>query len=521
MDITGTLLRAVELWPDREAVVDGELRLSYGQLWQRAAALARGLAELGLAPGRVAATLAPNVHEHLEAYYAAALGRAALAPVNVRLDAAEVARVLDRSEARVLLVHGSFASLAREAIAALGRPLPTVLVGEGELEDAVPYEALAASDPEPMELQSARPDELAHLYFTSGTTGSPKGVMLTHGNVTAHALAAIAELGLSDRDSWLHAAPLFHLADAWATFAVTWVGGRHVCLPTFEAEAALAAIERERVTLTNLIPTMLSRMLAAHSIGRRDISSLRLILSGGAPIAPETVRRIVAAFGCEYVQTYGMTETSPYLTLSLPKAHQLALPPEEVLRVRSRTGRPVIGVELRVVREDGTDVARDDREVGEIWVRGPTVTPGYFRDAEATAAAFTDGWLMTGDLAVIDREGSVDIVDRKKDVIVTGGEKVHSTEVEKVLHEHPSVLECAVVGVPDAVWGEAVKAVVVARPDAHADEAALLAFARSRLAHFKAPRSVDFVQDLPRTGSGKIAKRLIRDGYWSGRHRRV
>ena len=308
-----------------------------------------------------------------------------------------------------------------------------------------------------------RSEELAHLYYTSGTTGKPKGVMLTHGNVGCHALSAVAELTLSDADTWIHAAPLFHLADAWATFAITWVGGRHICTPYFDAAEVLGLLEKEKVTISNMIPTMLNLMVNHPQVGEHDYSSLRAILSGGAPIAPETVRRIVDTFGCEYIQTYGMTETSPYLTVSILKDHLTKLSPEEQLVIKSRTGRPFIGVELKVVRDDGTEVAKDDKEVGEIIVRGPIVTPGYWNRPDATTETIVDGWLHTGDLAVIDGEGYVNIVDRKKDVIITGGENVYSVEVEYVLYEHPGVLECAVIGVPDEKWGEAIKAVVVLR----------------------------------------------------------
>jgi acyl-CoA synthetase (AMP-forming)/AMP-acid ligase II len=353
-------------------------------------------------------------------------------------------------------------------------------------------------------------DHVAHLYYTSGTTGHPKGVMLTHRNVWTHALAAIAELSLSERDTWAHVAPMFHLADAWATFAITWVGGRHVMLPRFEAREALELIERERVTLTNLVPTMLNLMVKHEDRARFDYSSLRLILSGGAPIAPAVVRAIIETFGCEYVQTYGMTETSPYLTMSLLTEELRRRPAEEQLRYRAKTGRPFLGVELRVLGEGGQAVAPDEQEVGEIQVRGETVTPGYWNRPDATADAFTgDGWLRTGDLAVVDQEGYVTIVDRKKDMINTGGEKVYSTEVEYVLYQHPAVLEAAVFGSPDPVWGEVVTAAVVVRPAMALSEEELVTFCRPRLAAFKLPRQIRFLPELPKTGSGKILKRAL------------
>jgi len=238
-----------------------------------------------------------------------------------------------------------------------------------------------------------------------------------------------------------------------------------------------------------------------------------MFLTAGAPIAPELVRKIVEAFGCQYVQYYGMTETSPLLTLSLLKAHHHALPQQERIRIASRTGRSFLGVELKVVREDGQEVDANDKEVGEIVARGPCVTPGYWKQSEATAQLIKDGWLHTGDLAVIDQEGYLNIVDRKKDMIITGGENVYSTEVEYVLYEHPDVLECAVFGLPNETWGETVKAVVVLKPGQSANESALIDFVRSKIAAYKAPRSIDFMEQLPRTGSGKIFKRGLRDHY--------
>ncbi len=526
MNLLLSLNKALTLWPHRQAVVQGDTSFTYQQFGRRVYGLARALAERGVAKGKVVAVLAPNVHQFLETYYACAVLGAVLNPINFRLSAREVAFILEDSGAEVLLAHADFASQVAQALEDGGAVRSVLWIGEGDIPvldlEGVDYEqTLAAQEGLPLESPELGADDLAHLYYTSGTTGQPKGVMLTHGNVTFHALSAIAELKLSDADTWLHAAPLFHLADAWATFALTWVGGRHVCLPYFEAEAALMAIDRQKVTLSNLIPTMLNLMVNSPRVSEFDYSSLRVILSGGAPIAPETVRRIVETFGCDYIQTYGMTETSPYLTVSILKEHLKSLSPEEQLRIKSRTGRPFIGVELKVVRPDGTPVAADDQEVGEIMVRGPIVTPGYWKRPQATAEAFEDGWLHTGDLAVIDAEGYVNIVDRAKDMIVTGGENVYSTEVEYVLYEHPAVLECAVIGVPDEKWGEAVKAVVVLRQGEKATEQELIQFVKERLARYKAPKSVDFVEALPRTGSGKIYKKGLKDRYWQGRARRI
>jgi len=438
--------------------------------------------------------LAWNGLEYLEAYFAAAGIGAILNPLNARLAPREIGEVLAACGSRVLIVDPD---LGRHA--------------GNEIRIGAEYEAeLERNAGELVAVDSADAD-VAHLYFTSGTTGLPKGVMLTQRNVCAHAQGAIDELGLSAGDTWAHIAPMFHLADAWATFAITQVGGVHAMLPRFEPEAALALIERERVTITNLVPTMLNLMTRHPRAKEFDTASLRMILSGGAPIAPALVREIVELFGCEYVQTYGMTETSPYLTLSLLKEHLKTLPPDEQLAIRCKTGRAFKTVELKVVDEHGREVARDDHAVGEILARGETVTPGYWNDPEATRAAFDDGWLRTGDLAVVDAEGYLTIVDRKKDMILTGGENVYSIEVENALHAHPGVMEAAVFGARDEVLGEIVKAAVVLKPGARASADELRTFCRERLAGYKVPRAVEFFDALPRTGSGKIAKRSLRD----------
>jgi len=324
----------------------------------------------------------------------------------------------------------------------------------------------------------------------------------------------VAELHLVDKDVWLHAAPLFHLADAWATWAITWVGATHVCVRTFRPKEVLQTMQQQGVTITNMVPTMLNMLVNEPSVEALSFPNLRAILSGGAPIAPEVVRKIMKVFKCEYIQTYGMTETSPYLTMSILKENLLGLNDEEKFRFRAKTGRPTLAVDLRVVDDKGRDVPKDGESVGEIVVRGDTVTKGYWRLPEETERAIVDGWLHTGDLATIDREGYVNIVDRKKDMIITGGENVYSTEVENVLYTHPAVLECAVIGIPHEKWGEAVHAVCVLREGMKVTEDELILYCKKQMAHYKAPKSVEFVGSLPKTGSGKIAKKVLKEKYW-------
>jgi acyl-CoA synthetase (AMP-forming)/AMP-acid ligase II len=294
-----------------------------------------------------------------------------------------------------------------------------------------------------------------------------------------------------------------------------------VLLRDFVPKVVLETIEREKVTVTNLIPTMLNLMVNHPDAGKYDYRSLRVLLSGGAPIAPEVIRKIVETFKCDYIQTYGMTETSPYLTLSILKDHLRKLPYEDQLRFKSKTGREFIGVELKVVNDRGEEIKKDEKEVGEIIARGDIVTKGYWKLPEETEKSIRDGWLYTGDLAVMDEEGYVTIVDRKKDMILTGGENVYSTEVENILYMHPAILECAVVGVPDQKWGEAVRGIVVLKPGEKASEGEIIQFCKERVAHYKAPKSIDFIDSLPRTGSGKIHKKGLKDRYWEGYEKKV
>lgn len=490
MNVWNFLADAATKWPERIALRHGQ-EATYADTANRALDVAAHLRANGVEPGDRVGCLMENDVEHLLAYFGIAAAGAVLVSLNTRLTAGEQRDILTHSGSKLLLHDEAHTARAAEA----GIATTTVA-------NAKPCTFIATP---------AAAHEPAQLYYTSGTTGSPKGVVLTHENVCTHALAAIRELELSERDTWAHIAPMFHLADAWATFAITAVGGCHVFLPQFTPPAALDLLSDERVTITNLVPTMLNLMVKEPGAVDRDYS-LRVMLSGGAPIAPDVVKRILTTFSCDYVQTYGMTETSPYLTLSLLPPELLALPLEQQLHWKCKTGRAFQGVQLRVVHDDGVAVASDGKSVGEIRVRGKTVTPGYWRNPEATDAAFDDdGFLMTGDLATMDGHGFVDIVDRKKDVIKTGGESVYSIEVEYVLYEHPAVLECAVFGRADEQWGERVIAAVVVRPGQRVTSPELIAFCREHIAGYKTPKQVVFLAALPRTGSGKIQKRALRE----------
>ena len=348
-----------------------EDRFTYGEFVSRVYKLAEGLNKRGIERGDRIAILHQNCHYFLEAYYAAAVIGAILCPLNYRLSAREVAFILEDTDAKAMIAQPMFAALVRESLEKIEKEVKVYWTSKGQPpEGGELIETIMEGVTGAVEAVNISEDDIAQLYYTSGTTGRQKGVMLTHKNVAYHALGTIAELKMTDEDRWIHVAPMFHLADAWATWAVTWVGGTHIMVPEFDVKKVMALMEDERVTLTNMIPTMLNLMVNDPEIKKHDFSSLRVMLSGGAPIAPEVVRKIMEAFGCDYIQTYGMTETAPYLTMSILKDYLKERPEEEQFKFKAATGRPVMFVQLKVVHENGTEVTWDGKEVGEIVVNG-------------------------------------------------------------------------------------------------------------------------------------------------------
>ena len=527
MVLTEVLRKAVRFYPHKRAVVCGDKSWTYAQFGERVNRLSQALLSLGIERADRVAIIHRNCHRYLETYFGVMQIGAILVPMNYRLSSSDWVDIITDSGSKLLIAEYSLRERIESVADAVSERCEVVWASdegtgeEGKAAKGSYEEFLSAASAEPPPACHIEAEDIAQIYYTSGTTGRVKGVLLTHRNVYVHALGTIAEFKLSDCDVWIHAAPLFHLADGWATWSITWVGGVHVLVPEFREQTVLEAIESEGVTITNMIPTMLNALVNCPEVGDYDHSSLRLLLSGGSPIAESLVERIMETFGCDYAQTYGMTETSPYLTVSTLKDHLKGLSREEQMQFRASTGREFITVELRVVNPEGEEVEPDGEEVGEIIVRGDSVTQGYWNLPQLTGEAIRDGWLYTGDMAVMEPEGYVTIVDRRGDMIITGGENVYSVEVENVLYSHQAILEAAVIGVPDDKWGEAVTAIVVLKEGEQASEGEIIRFCREKMAHFKAPKSVDFVQTLPKTGSGKISKNVLREDYWKGRKRRV
>jgi fatty-acyl-CoA synthase len=485
------LARASRLFPSRVGVIDGASQWTYAEYSARCHRQAHALASLGVRPGDRVAWLCGNTHELLEAYFGVLLAGAVLLPLNIRLSAPELRFCVDDAGAGVLFRHPDQIDLEH--------PVQTIVVGEE-------YEALLAAQPAtPFDTPPVDESAPAELFYTSGTTGDPKGVVLTHRNLYLHAIHSALTNALSGDDVILHTISLFHV-NGWGTpHYVTGLGGVHVLLPRFAPEEVLRLVAEHRVTRLFLVPTMVQSLLSSPALDGTDLSSLKQISIGGAPTPPSMLADAEDRFGCEVICGYGMTESSPTLTRSLDKPGE---PRSRARRVT--TGLPILGVDARVLDDDDREVPWDGVTPGEICARSNHVMQGYWNRPEETAEALRGGWLRTGDIGVVDPDGYITIVDRKKDLIVSGGENVSSVQVENALAAHPAVLEVAVVGMPDDRWGEVPRAWVALRPGASATEAELITWVRDRLAHFKAPKQIVFVDELPKGGTGKILKQELR-----------
>jgi len=514
--LVGDVLEHAEtLYGDRTAIVDGETRYSYREAGQRIRRLAAGLLGFGLAPGAHIAILANNSHRYYETYFAAHYAGMPLAPLNTRLVAEELEFILQDGEIRALLVGPEFLELLSQFRGKLPDLEHVIVLADEAPAGDVTYESLVAgSDPVDGPAREWHEDDLINLCYTGGTTGLPKGVMLTQRNVISNAEHVQMTFAFYEGDTWLHVAPMFHLADAWACYVMTMVGATQVFIPGFTPDGFLGAVQAEKVTASILVPTMINFVVNHPKVSDYDVSSLRLVVFGASPMAVDRIQAAKRLFGPILCQAYGMTETAPILTSQ--KLEWLDYDsPEGVARLAS-CGREVVGVRVRVVDAKGNDVPAGG--VGEVVARGPNVMQGYWKRPEETAEALRDGWMHTGDVGQIDADGFIFIVDRAKDMVISGGENIYTTEVENALYEHPAVLEAAVIGIPDERWGEAVHAVVVLRPEHDATEADLIAFCHTKIAGYKCPKSAAvWTEPLPKSGPGKILKTELRKPFWEGR----
>ena len=506
--------RARKLYGDREAVVDGDLRLTYAEFLDRCDRWSAALQKLGVKKGDRVAYIAPNTHEQLESFYAVPQTGAVLVPINYRLTPDDFVYITTHSGSKVLCVHPDHMEAVDSVRGQLSGVEHFVALGSAAGRKGwIEYEAaIAGAGPE-----FVRPDiseeDLLSLNYTSGTTARPKGVMITHRNAWMNVVGTLVHLRMGVDDRYLWTLPMFH-ANGWTfVWIVTAVGGTHICLPKVEPAKAFDLIRSEHVNWLCAAPTVLIALANAPAEARQEVPRGVNVVTAGAPPAAATIERMEGEFGWEVTQVYGLTETSPFITICEPRPEHRRLAPVDRAVIKARTGVELItSGDLRVVDGEGKEVALNGQELGEIVVRGNVVMKGYYNDPEATKKVMGDGWFHTGDAAVMHPDGYVEIRDRIKDVIISGGENISSVEVEGVLLRHPSVQEAAIVGLPHEKWGEAPHAYVVLKQGATATEAELIQLCRDRLAHFKAPHSVTFVQELPKTATGKIQKYVLRKG---------
>ncbi len=519
MHITQSLRRALQINPTGIATIDGEQQQTWAAFGERVAKLAGGLKQsLQLNEGDRVAVLSLNSAKYLETKYALAWAGLIAVPLNIRLAAEELVFLLNDSETKVLILDDTFSAM----LPAFDDKLSSVeTIINYDAKESTPniisYEALII-DAEPTPDAGAGNDDTAGIFYTGGTTGLPKGVMLTHNNIVSNALNCISGLQYDGDTRYLHAAPMFHAADATSNIAVTMLGGSHVFIDRFEPEETLKLIERHKVTNCTLVPTMINMIVNTPNASNYDISNLKRLAYGASPM-PEAVLKAAQELmpTTEFAQAYGMTELSPLITILAPEFHDFDGPSAH--RARS-AGRVVSTGEIRVVDENDQDLPNG--EIGEVIARGPMVMKGYWRREKETAEAKKNGWMHTGDAGYLDDDGFLYIADRVKDMIVSGGENVYSVEVENALYQHPSVESCAVIGIPSDQWGEQVHAIIILHSGHRPSQKELLDFCKKKIASYKIPRSIAFSdQPLPMSGAGKVLKKDLRAPFWEGKDKQV
>jgi fatty-acyl-CoA synthase len=506
--------RTRKLYSEREAVVDRGLRLTYEEFFARCDRFSAALVALGVAQGDRVAYIAPNTHAMLESFYAVPQIGAVLVPLNYRLTAGDFVYLINHSGACVVCAHSDYLAAIDEVRLQLPnvRAFVALEPGENDRQDGwLNYETLVAeTDPDfapPPILET----DLLTINYTSGTTSRPKGVMITHRNAYINVVGTLIHHPLSLRDRYLWTLPMFH-ANGWTfVWTVTAAGGTHVCLGKVEPAGIFNKIAQESITMLCAAPTVLIGIANGPEDLRRETRPGVRVLTAGAPPAAATIERLEGELGWVITHAYGLTETSPFITICEPRPEHEGLQCTELSVIKACQGVELLtSGELLVVDDEGKEVPHDGESLGEIVVRGNAVMEGYYLDPEATAEVMRGGWFHTGDAAVVHPGGYAEIRDRLKDVIISGGENISSVEVEGVLLRHPAVQEVAIVGLPHERWGEAPQAFVVLKTKATANEAELIAFARSRLAHFKAPHGVTFLPELPKTATGKVQKFVLR-----------
>lgn len=502
--------RAARIYPNKVAVIDQDGEFTYREFHERAARLSSALRAMGVGPGDRVAFAAYNNHPLLEAYYGVVQFGAILVPLNIRLTIDEISFIVDDCQPKVLVFDSDFEYWAVQ----LKSRHPELQLVEIRIEGSHPgykgYEdllAAASADPVAYDMDE---DSIAEIFYTSGTTSRPKGVAMTHRNLYLHALQTGFGGGLDDTIVMLHTIPLFHV-NGWGTpHYVTALGGTHVMLRRFIPARVFECIERYRVTYANLVPTMVGMLLDSPDRSRHDLSSIIRFNVGGAPSPSSFVKASMDGLAGEYAGGYGLSESCPVVSVASIKSTLRDASDELKNTLRGHAGVPLVGIEVKIEGADGRELPWDGESVGELLIRADSVMQGYWNRPDETEKTLRGGWLHTGDMAIIHPEGYIKIVDRLKDIIISGGENISSAELEDVLYSHPAVRECAVVGRPHAKWGEVPHAAVSLKAGASASEAELVTYVSSKVAAFKAIRSIEILDDLPKTGTGKVVKSAIR-----------
>jgi len=518
MYLSQCIKRAAQVSGNKPATLFGDRSHTWNEFNNRIQCLASGMKSLGISAGERVAILALNSDRYLELFFATPWAGAVLVPINIRLAAPEIFFTLNDSETEILVVDDAFAQMLPALQGKMTTVKKIVFAGEGETPPGcINYEELIAKS-EPVEDAERGGDDLAGLFYTGGTTGRSKGVMLSHDNLMSNALNVIPFMKFDETSVYLHVAPMFHLADCASTFSLTMAAGTHTFLPKFDPQETLQIMQDKKVSVCLLVPTMVNMLINFPDIDKYDISSLKTILYGASPMPEAVLLRAMELFpDCEFKQGYGMTETSPVMTFLDSKFHVTDGPRSGKLK---SAGYPAFGVEILIADENDDELPRG--EVGEVIARGPNVMQGYWKMPEVTQETLRNGWMHTGDMAYMDEDGFVYIVDRNKDMIISGGENVYSSETEQAVYKHPAVQECAVIGIPHKEWGEQVHAVVVFKPGQSASEDELKTHCSELIAGYKCPRSWEIREEpLPMSGAGKILKTELREPHWDGKKKGV
>ncbi|MDR7080486.1 fatty-acyl-CoA synthase [Neobacillus niacini] len=513
--------RAVKYYPQKTAVIDEEKEFTYQEFGERTDLLSKALHNAGIRKGDHVAVMLPNTHYMLECFYGICQLGAVMVPLNYRLSAGDLEYIINHSDSKLLIVDEEFCGPIEEMESSLSLDQIVIVnvAGHKTSLTGVDYESFLQHAEEleaPPEIEIDE-NQLLTLNYTSGTTSKPKGVMLTHRGNYLNAANFLYHLGVKHDDVYLHTLPMFH-ANGWGgVWAITAAGATHVCLRKVDPPLILDLFENKNISLLCGAPTVVNMLVNDPKAKQIEIKTRPRMATAGAPPSAALIQKAQEILGLNMIHVYGLTETSPFILYCEWKKEFDSKSSDEQAMIKARQGIELaFNGETKVIHQDGEEVAWNGKELGEIITRGNVVMEGYYKDPVTTEAAIKDGWFHTGDLAVTHPDGFIEIQDRAKDLIISGGENISSTEIEGILYKHSDVLETAVIAIPDEKWGEVPLAIIVLQPGATVTEEEIISFCRSNMAHFKAPKEVEFVVSLPKTATGKLQKYRLREMYWKG-----